>query len=349
MSLLRGHDGDPVNVPGAPSFRLSVLDQSPIPEGSSGAQALRNSLDLAKHAEALGYQRYWVAEHHGAVMLAGTSPEVLIPAIASVTTSMRVGSGGVMLPHYSPLKVAENFSMLSGLFPGRVDLAVGRAAGTDPLTSYALQRDRRHAAPDDFPAQLSELLAYLENRFPPGHEFERLAMLPGRPEAPEAWLLGSSAQSGLWAAEAGLPYAFADFINPAGASVALRYRQEFVPSRARRKPWATVAASVICAESDAEAERLASSARMAFVRLLQGVLIPIPPADTAVAFLAEHASSAAALAARRRFIVGSPTTVRSGLEALAREYQADEVMIVTITHDHEARVRSYALTADAMR
>jgi luciferase family oxidoreductase group 1 len=338
-----------VNVPRDLPFRLSVLDQSPIPDGSSGAQALQHSIDLAKQAEAFGYHRYWVAEHHGAVMLACTSPEVLIPAIASSTTRMRVGSGGVMLPHYSPLKVAESFSMLSGLFPGRIDLAVGRASGTDPFTSYALQRDRRFAAPDDFPAQLSELLAYLENRFPAGHEFERLAILPGRPERPEPWLLGSSAQSGVWAAQAGLPYAFADFINPAGAAIAVRYRHEFVPSAAAREPYIIVAVSVICADSDREADRLASSARMAFIRLHQGALIPIPSPDTALPFLEEHASLAVALSARRRFIVGSQKTVRSALEALADEYHADEVMVVTITHEHAVRVRSYALVAEAMR
>ncbi len=330
-------------------FRLSVLDQSPIAEGSSGAQALQNSVDLARHAEALGYHRYWVAEHHGAVMLACTSPEVLIPAIAAATTTMRVGSGGVMLPHYSPLKVAESFSMLAGLFPGRIDLAVGRAAGTDPFTSYALQRGRRSAPGDDFPEQLSELLAFVENRFPAGHEFERLAVLPGRPEQPAPWLLGSSAQSGLWAAQLGLPYAFADFINPAGAPVAARYRREFVPPVPGRTPYTVVAASVICAASGGEAERLASSARMAFLRLHQGALIAIPPPDLALAFLAENAGTSAALAARRRFIVGAPGTVRPALEALASEYHADEVMVVTIAHDHAARRESYSLVAEAMR
>jgi len=329
------------------SLRLSVLDQSPIPEGSSGAEALHNSLDLARHAEALGYHRYWVAEHHGAVMLACTSPEVLIPAIASVTSSIRVGSGGVMLPHYSPLKVAESFSMLSGLFPGRIDLALGRAAGTDPFTSRALQRDRRQPPPDDFPQQFAELLAYLDDAFPAGHQFERLAVLPGRPERPEPWLLGSSPQSGLWASQAGLPYAFADFINPTGAQVATRYRHQFLPTTTRREPYVIVAAAVICGESDADAERLASSARMAFIRLHQGVLIAIPRPETALPYLAEHASAAAALSARRRFIVGAPGTVRLALDALAREYRADEVMIVTITHDHTDRLRSYELLAEA--
>src|SRR6476661_8410302 len=176
-------------------MRLSVLDQSPIPEGSTGSQALRNTIDLARAADSLGYHRYWVAEHHGGGMLAGPAPEVLIGPIAAATQRIRVGSGGVMLPHYSPLKVAEAFSVLAGLFPERIDLGLGRASGTDPLTTYALQRDRRSAMPDDFPDQLVELLAYINGRFPSEHRFARLAELPGRPEKPEPWLLGSSPQS----------------------------------------------------------------------------------------------------------------------------------------------------------
>src|SRR5436305_2772603 len=176
--------------------RLSVLDQSPIADGSSGAEALHNSVDLARRAEQLGFHRYWVAEHHGTPALACASPEVLIAAIASATSRLRVGSGGVMLPHYSPLKVAETFTMLAGLFAGRIDLGLGRAAGTDPTTTFALQRDRRAVAPDDFPQQLAELLGYLRNALPREHPFARLAeVLPGRPDMPQPWLLGSSPQS----------------------------------------------------------------------------------------------------------------------------------------------------------
>ncbi len=185
---------------------LSVLDQSPIAEGSTGAQALANTLDLARLTDELGYHRYWVAEHHGGPMLAGPSPEALIGPIAAATQRIRVGSGGVMLPHYSPLKVAETFSLLAGLFPNRIDLGIGRAAGTDPLTTFALQRDRRQGAPDDFPDQLAELLAYLDDSLPDDHPFQRLAAsLPGRPEVPEVWLLGSSPQSAIWAARARAP------------------------------------------------------------------------------------------------------------------------------------------------
>src|SRR4051794_35968767 len=217
--------------------RLSVLDQSPVSEGSTGAQALRNTLDLARLADALGYHRYWVAEHHGGPMLAGPSPEALIGPIAAATERLRVGSGGVMLPHYSPLKVAETFSLLSGLFPGRIDLALGRAPGTDPVTTFALQRDRRQAAPDDFPQQLAELLGYLDDNLPSDHPFARLAaVLPGRPETPEPWLLGSSPQSAIWAGQLGLPYAFADFINPDGAEIAALYRERFTPSPTLAEP-----------------------------------------------------------------------------------------------------------------
>src|SRR5438477_11174837 len=182
-------------------MRLSVLDQSPIPEGSSGADALRNTLDLARLADRLGYHRYWVAEHHGGPMLASASPEALIGPIASATEQIRVGSGGVMLPHYSPLKVAETFTVLAALYPSRIDLGIGRAAGTDPLTTFALQRDRRDASPDDFQEQLLELRGYLEDGLPSDHPFARVAKLPGKPEAPEIWLLGSSPHSAIWAGE----------------------------------------------------------------------------------------------------------------------------------------------------
>src|SRR4051812_49455651 len=202
-------------------LRISVLDQSPVAEGSTGSQALRNTIALARLTDGLGYHRYWVAEHHGGPMLAGPSPEVLIGPIAAATERIRVGSGGVMLPHYSPLKAAESFSLLSALYPGRIDLGIGRASGTDPLTTFALQRDRRQAGPDDFPQQLAELLGYLDGTIPEEHPFARLAdALPGRPERPETWLLGSSPQSAVWAAQLGMPYAFADFINPGGAEIA---------------------------------------------------------------------------------------------------------------------------------
>jgi luciferase family oxidoreductase group 1 len=330
-----------------------VLDQSPISEGSTGIEALGNTLDLARLADSLGFVRYWVAEHHGTPMLASASPEVLIGPIAARTSSIRVGSGGVMLPHYSALKVAETFSMLSALSPGRIDLAVGRAAGTDPMTAFALQRDRRQAAPDDFRDQLAELLAYLGNALPAGHPFSRVGLLPGRPERPVPWLLGSSPQSGTWAAELGLPYAFADFINPGGAAIAARYRAEFKPSAWHAEPEVVVALWVVCADTDEEAERLASSSMMAFTLLRQGELIPVPSVERALRFLEddrrrEHPPRLLPGVERRR-IVGSPARVREGIEAAAREYGADEAMIVTITHEHAARRRSYELLAGVFR
>lgn len=326
-------------------LRLSVLDQAPISEGSTGAQAVRNSIDLARFAEELGYERYWVAEHHGTPALACASPEALIGPIAAVTSRIRVGSGGVMLPHYSPLRVAEAFTMLAAIAPGRIDLGVGRAAGTDPVTAFALQRDRRQAAPDDFPAQLFELMAYLDDDMPADHPFARLTKLPGLPEKPDLWLLGSSPQSGIWAAELGLPYAFADFINPLGAEIVTKYRQDFTPSRHAEKPRVIAAVWALCADSDEEARRIAASSKMMFTLFLRGELIAIPPIDKALKFLETQPPSEDPFRMRRRAIVGSPVKVREGIEAVAAEYGTDEVMIVTITYDHAARRRSYELIA----
>lgn len=323
--------------------RISVLDQSPVAEGSTGADALRNTLDLARLADDLGYHRYWLAEHHGGPSLAGPSPEVLIGPVAAATSRIRVGSGGVMLPHYSPLKVAESFSVLAGLYPGRIDLGIGRAAGTDPMTTFALQRDRRQAAPDDFHEQLAELLAHYEGGFPDDHPFARLGrVLPGRPEQPEVWLLGSSPQSAIWAAQLGLPYAFADFINPGGEEVAALYRERFQPGRTEA-PRVAVAAWAIAADTHEEAQRLASSSRMSFTLLRRGRLIPIPPPETALRFLEEGKGPAQG----RRGVLGTPEEVRAGLEVVADSYGAEEAIVVTITYDHAARRRSYELIAGA--
>jgi luciferase family oxidoreductase group 1 len=322
-----------------------VLDQSPISAGSTGPEALANTLDLARLADELGYHRYWVAEHHGGPMLAGPSPEVLIGPLAAATRRIRVGSGGVMLPHYSPLKVAESFSLLSGLFPGRIDLGIGRAAGTDPMTTYALQRDRRQASPDDFPEQLSELLAHLEDALPPDHPFARISRsLPGRPETPEPWLLGSSPQSAIWAAQLGLPYAFADFINRDGAAIASDYQRRFDPGLRLAAPRTAVATWALAAESEEEAWRLTASSRMAMAMLRRGRLIPVPPVERALRFLEAEGEP---VAGSRRITAGTPEQVRAGLESLAQQYGADELIVVTITHDHAARRHSYELLAKA--
>jgi luciferase family oxidoreductase group 1 len=324
------------------ALRLSVLDQSPVSEGMTGSQALQNTIDLARLADARGYHRYWVAEHHGGPSLAGPSPEVLIGPIASATHRIRVGSGGVMLPHYSPLKVAESFSLLSGLFPGRIDLALGRASGTDPMTTFALQRDRRDAAPDDFPQQLAELLAYLSDTMPADHPFGRYAkILPGRPETPETWLLGSSPQSAIWAAELNLPYSFADFINREGAPIAAQYRA------GAPDPHVSIGVWVVCAETGEEAEAVASSGAMMLALLARGELIPVPPVERAMRFIRSQGIDLRNPHGRRRRIVGDPGTVKAGIEAVAEEYGAEEVIVVTITHDHATRRRSYGLIADA--
>ncbi|TML06265.1 MAG: LLM class flavin-dependent oxidoreductase, partial [Actinobacteria bacterium] len=284
--------------------RLSVLDQSPIPEGSTNADALANTIDLARLADELGYQRYWLAEHHGGPMLAGYAPEVLIPAVAAATERIRVGSGGVMLPHYSPFKVAEVFTLLAAMHPGRIDLGLGRASGTDPRTTFALQRDRSRAAPDDFPQQLAELLGYLDGTLPQEHPFHSLTnWLPE--QRPEVWLLGSSPQSRIWANEGGLRYAFADFINPDGASFA--------------KPADAVAVWVVCAETEEEGQRLASSSRMTFSLLRRGRLIQVPPPEKALRYLEQYVSDSRG----RRGVIGDPDQVRAGVEEIAQAYGAD--------------------------
>ena len=329
-------------------MRLSVLDQSPISEGSTGAQALHNTLDLARLADELGYHRYWVAEHHGGPMLASASPEALIGPIAAATKNIRVGSGGVMLPHYSPFKVAETFTILAGLYPGRIDLGLGRAAGTDPLTTFALQRDRREAAPDDFPQQLAELLAYFDDALPADHPFARLAKtLPGHPELPTPWLLGSSPQSAIWAAQLALPYAFADFINAEGSEITKLYRERFEGGAHLPAPKTAVAVWALAAPSEEEALFLSTSSRMSFTLLRRGELIPVPPPEKAVEFLRREGKPLTGGRPGRRSVVGSPETVRAELEAVAVEYGAEEVIVVTITHDHQARRRSYELLAEA--
>ena len=330
---------------------LSVLDQTPIAAGTTAAAALANSIDLARHCEALGYHRYWLAEHHASPALAGSAPEILIAAVAAATQRMRIGSGGIMLPHYSPLKVAEQFSLLAGLFPGRIDLGLGRAPGSDQRTAIALQRDRRTPAPYDFPQQLAELMGYLEDSLPADHPFAPYARtLPGLPETPEAWVLGSSPDSAGFAADLGLPYCFADFINARGAPMAAAYRADFTPRRRGDTAHTMVAVWTVAAETDGEAARLAAPARMMFAHLLAGRSIAVPDPETALAWLADHPELASAnlASAGRRVVAGSPATVRAGLMAAAAEYDADEIMLVNILHDHRSRKRSYTLAMQAM-
>ena len=334
---------------GNDKLRLSVLDQCPIPEGSSAGEALRSSIELACLADHLGYHRYWLAEHHGTPALACNSPEVLIGPIAENTSRIRVGSGGIMLPHYSSLKVAESFSMLSNLYPGRIDLGIGRAAGTSQAIARALQRDRRHPAPDDFPEQLNELLGYFGHGDPDASPLQQSSTVPARSVGPDFWLLGSSPQSAIWAAEMGLSYCFADFINPQGAPFARHYAQVFQPSQGMKRSRTAVAAWVICAETDDEARRLSLSARMMMTMLFRGRLIPVPTIERAEEFLKDEKVPLEMLTAGRRFITGSPITVRSALESLRGEYGADEIFLVNILHDQAARRRSYELVAEEFR
>jgi luciferase family oxidoreductase group 1 len=323
-------------VPTPISFRLSILDQSPIAAGATNGDALRNTLDLARLGDSLGYERYWVAEHHATPGLACASPEALIGPIAAATSRIRAGSGGIMLPHYSPLKVAETFSMLAGLFPGRIDLGIGRAPGSSAGVARALQRDRRLPPPDDFPEQLAELLGYFSNHA----GAVRFA-------SPEPWLLGSSPQSGVWAAEMGLPYVFADFINPQGAAIAASYREHFVASEPQSAPRTAVAVWAICAPTNEEALRLSASFRMMMLNLYRGRLIPVPPVDEALQFLREEGAPLDQLPAGRRIITGSPAKVRAALESVAAEYGAGQVFVVNIMYEHAARRRSYQLIAEA--
>jgi luciferase family oxidoreductase group 1 len=310
-------------------FKLNVLDQSPIPAGSTAGDALRNSLELARLADRLGYYRYWLAEHHGTPGLACNSPEVMIGPVATATSRIRVGSGGIMLPHYSPLKVFESFKMLSGLYPGRIDLGLGRAPGTSSRVAHMLQRDRRQPPPDDFRDQLDELLGYIKDG------------------EPAPYLLGSSPQSAVWAADLGMPYVFADFINPAGEPYAAFYREHFRPSSRQPEPRVAVCAWAVCAETREEAVRLSASARMMMLLLFRGRLIAVPPVEEALAFLGHEDAPMETLPVHRRVIAGDPSAVRGALETLAQDYGADEVFVVNILYDHAARLRSYELLAGA--
>jgi luciferase family oxidoreductase group 1 len=328
---------------------LSLLDQSPIPSGSDATSAFANTLELAQRAEELGYRRYWVAEHHGTNSLAGSAPEVLIAHIAAQTSRIRVGSGGVMLPHYSALKVAEQFHVLATLYPGRIDLGIGRAPGGDRLASIALQRNRQHPADDDFLDQMAELLAWFDNRFSPEHPFSRMAPTPIPRVEPDLWLLSSSGYSAATAAHFGAGISWAHFINADGGPEALaHYRENFIAVRAGDEPRASVALGVICADTDEEAEILATSSQLRRLRSrLYGDQGPIPSVEEARNYPYTDGERKFLTESANAMIIGGPARVRQRIEEYAHLYGVDEVVVVTITHDHKARIHSYELLAEA--
>lgn len=353
------------------TLRLSVLDQSPVPAGHSPAEALANSLELAQHADQLGYTRLWYSEHHAMEMLACTAPEILITRAAAATKRIRVGSGGVMLPHYSAFKVAEVFRTLHAMFPGRIDLGIGRAPGGGQLESYALRRVRQGPQPDDFPQQLAELQAYLHpERFAasPDHPFRKVLVAPSEPGAPDVWLLGSSMWSAVTAAQEGLPYAFAHFFSAQGTRQAIEYYQRnFQPSRfgddgmSRTEPEATLAIGVICAPTQEEAEFLYAPVKLLQRRIRMGDRRPIERPEEALRQLRTMQFQApnpfASFTAGNfdepdeewpRYVVGTAEQVAERLRGLARELNLGELIVNTITHSHEARLRSYRLLAEVM-
>ena len=334
------------------SLKISVLDQSPVAEGSTPGEALGNSIELARRVDDLGYTRFWMSEHHAMETLACTAPEIMLARIGAETRRIRLGSGGIMLPHYASFKVAEQFRTLHALYGDRIDLGIGRAPGGGPVESLALRRERRVQPVDDFADQLSELLAFLDEGFPPAHPFARVRVSPNMPGGPDVWLLGSSMWSSAAAAEFGLPYAFAHFFSALGTRSAVEaYKQNFVPSRHREYPQATVAVGVICAETQGEADYLHASVRLLQRRIRLGDRRPVASPDAALrelrAFGGEMGNSNEE-GEWKRYIVGTPDRVRVELEAMAGALDIDEVIVNTITWDQAARLHSYDLLAEVM-
>jgi luciferase family oxidoreductase group 1 len=324
---------------------LSVLDLAPVASGGSAREALRNSLELARHVERLGYLRYWVAEHHNMPGIASSAPAVLIGHIADATSSIRVGSGGVMLPNHAPLAVAEQFGMLEALHPGRVDLGIGRAPGTDQLTASALRRTVDLSA-EDFPQALGELLGFFNGSFPETHPYSRITAVPAQGNAPEFWLLGSSGYSAQVAGYLGWPFAFAHHFSPANTLPALElYRGSFRPSASLQRPYAMVAVAVVCAETDERARWLAGPSALSFLRLRQGKPGLLPTPEEAAAYAYSEVELEMMHARLKDQIIGSPETVQRGLTEFLERTQADELMLTTVVHDLADRLKSYELVA----
>ena len=327
--------------------RLGVLDQSPVISGHSPANAIAETVSLARLAEELGFHRYWLAEHHAITALADPCPEILVCRVASATSRIRVGTGGVLLPYYSPLRIAETFRMLEALFPGRIDLGLGRAPGGDPRTALALM-DGRFEGAERMPQQVQDLVGFLDRTLPSGHPFAGVKAQPAGDAAPEIWLLGSSDYSGALAAQLGLRFAFAHFISAHGGNaVARAYREQFQPSAREPQPWSLVCVFVICAKTRAEAERLAASIDLRRLHMARGIDAPVPTYAEARAHRYSPQERAYIEQQRARLVHGDPGEVRDKLMELKEGFSADELMVITITGDYESRRTSYRLVAEA--
>jgi luciferase family oxidoreductase group 1 len=323
---------------------LSVLDLAPVSSGTSAAEAARRTVDLARLADRLGYARYWFAEHHGMGSVASAAPEILIGYAAGATQRIRVGSGGIMLPNHAPLRIAEAFHTLEALYPGRIDLGIGRAPGSEPAATRAL----RAFDGEQFPAQLGELLSLSRGDLPEGHPFRRVRVMPDGVDLPPIWLLGSSGASARMAGSAGMGYSFASHFSPAPAAPAFAaYRQGFVPSAQFPRPHAILGIAVVCAESGERASYLAASMDLTRLRINRGEFLPLPSPEEALAYPYSAAEREAVRHFRELTIVGAPDAVRAQIAAKARECGADEVMVVSTVHDHAERLRSYELLAAA--
>src|SRR5471032_275549 len=329
--------------------KLSILDLSPVSAGSTGAQALRNSLDLARLADGLGYVRYWVAEHHNLPAIASSAPDIMIGQIAAITTHMRIGSGGVMLPNHAPLMVAERFKVLEALFPGRIDLGLGRAPGTDPATSYALRCRQGISDEDDFLERFQELMLLETRAFPAGHPFHNVQAMPADVPLPPIYLLGSSDYSAQLAGQIGAAFAFAHHFATFPADEAMRlYRDNFKPSASHAKPYAILGTHVVCADTDEEADRLALTIDLNIVRRAKGEYLPLASPEDAAAYDYSPVDRGRIAQNRARMSVGSPTTVKNKLAPLIEATKADEVMVTTMVYSHGARKHSYELLAKAL-
>jgi len=327
---------------------LSVLDQSPIRRGGTATVALQETLELAQRAERWGYHRYWLAEHHSSNTLASATPELLIGEIANRTSSIRVGSGGVMLSHYSPLKVAETFRMLEALHPGRIDLGIGRAPGSDGRTAMALAQGGKIHDIERFPEQLAELYAFLTDQIPASHPYAGVRASPAVTEVPELWLLGSSTEGGAYAALLGWAFSFAHFISPEGGEAVVGdYVARFRPSPTLAHPRVSLGVSVTCAETEEEAEHLGWSRWCSRVLSARSQQLGLVPPDEARDFLYTPQERAYIDYQRSKAIYGTPEQVRDKLLALGQQYGVDEFVVLTVVYDFAARLRSYELLASA--